>query len=70
MIKDFFTDIAKDLLKAAAGLIIPVSMVLVGTGLVALSFKFEMEILLWLGGVVALCGLIWGAILLLWHSGA
>ncbi len=70
MIKDFFTDIAKDLLKAAAGLIIPVSMVLVGTGLVALSFKFEMEILLWLGGVVALCGLIWGAILLLWYSGA
>ena len=70
MLKRFLTDIGKDLFKFLAGLAVPVSMVFIGAGLIGLSIKFEIVMLLWIGGVVSLVGALWGIAMLLWYSGA
>ncbi|MEM7084199.1 MAG: hypothetical protein AAF465_15830 [Pseudomonadota bacterium] len=64
MLKEIFTDLAKFLL----GLAVPVVLVLIGAGLIAAAMHFEVMALFWVGGVVAAAGVLWGAILVLFHS--
>ncbi len=70
MIKDMLKDIVKDLLKFLAGLVVPVCMMFVGAALVGIGFHFEVSILLVVGGVIALCGLLWAVFLVLFASHA
>lgn len=69
MLVKLLTDIVRDLFKTLTGLAIPVGLVLLGGALIGLSIKFEMIVLLWIGGITALVGLLWGIVMLIWYSG-
>jgi hypothetical protein len=46
----------------------PIALILVGAGLAGLGITMGWTILLWAGLIVAAIGLIWGAILMLFHG--
>lgn len=68
MLKDFLSDLAKGLAKFFAGLLVPVCMIIVGAAIVALSFHFQIALLLWIGVALVLSGVVWGFLYLVWHS--
>jgi len=68
MLKDVLTAVARELTKFVVALLIPIALIFIGAGLFALGVHFKMAFLLWTGGVVALCGVLWGVFLVLWAS--
>lgn len=67
---DFFKDIFKSLLGGIMVVLIPIGMVVGGGALVGLGLDNEWNTVAWIGGAIFVAGLIWGALLFLFHSGS
>jgi hypothetical protein len=65
MIKEILTSIATFLV----GLLIPVLIILVGAGCIALAFHYEIALLGWFGLALAGAGVVWGFLLVAAHGG-
>ena len=65
-------DLLKDILKTIASgitqLLIPILMVIGGAALAGYGIDNDLRTLAWIGGGLLLAGLIWGALLYLFHS--
>lgn len=54
--------------KFFVALLMPFLLILIGAGLAALGITMGWTILFWAGLIVAAIGLLWGAILMLFHG--
>lgn len=65
-------DLLKDILKVVFGglmlLLVPVAMVIGGGALIGFGIDNDWSIVVYIGGALLIAGLVWGALLFMYHS--
>ena len=47
-------------IRFVVGLLAPFVLIFGGAGLIGIGFEYDYNVLVWAGGIVAICGLLWG----------